>query len=159
MSVLPINLNAADTARFWSKVDRRGPDDCWLWTEGSRKGGYGHFHDCSYVQYSAHRVAFAVTNGNTELKVCHTCNKPACCNPAHLYAGTQRKNVQQCHAEGRAADQRGENNGYVKLTEDDVCEIRRLRNDGWLQREIADIYGISRSHVSDICTGKLWKHV
>ncbi len=155
----PINLSEADEVRFWSKVDMRGPDECWEWTAARSDRGYGHFYDCDYHTFLAHRVAFVITNGDTELYVCHTCNNPSCCNPDHLFAGTQYDNMQQCIAEGRGTDNRGEKQGAHKLTEDDVRAIRALRNDGWLQREIAEDYGISRRHVSDICSGKRWKHI
>ncbi len=158
ISVKPINLSEADKVRFWFKVDMRGPDECWEWQACHNGAGYGHFK-INGSMYLAHRVAFIVTNGDTELLICHTCDNPSCCNPNHLYAGTMKDDCRDRDERGRAADQCGENNGYVKLTEDDVREIRELRNDCWLQREIADIYGISRSHVGNICTGKNWKHI
>jgi len=30
-------------ARFWSHVDRRGDDECWIWTASVDTGGYGQF--------------------------------------------------------------------------------------------------------------------
>nr|WP_281357473.1 HNH endonuclease [Brasilonema bromeliae] len=53
----------------------------------------------------------------------------------------------------------GVKHGQAKLTEDDVREIRRLRSEGKLHREIALIFGISRKQVSDICIGRYWSHV
>lgn len=161
----PINLSEADIARFWTKVDRAGPDDCWEWTKHRDKGGYGGFYGCNYSKYLAHRVAFVVTNGDTELLVCHHCNNPSCCNPKHLYAGTQKDNIRQCHVEGRAVDNtraidnRGEKCSKAKLTKSDVCEIRALRVDGWLLREIAEKYGIRLTTVSAIIRNKTWKHI
>lgn len=32
-----------DEARFWSHVDRRGPDECWPWTAYKDRWGYGYF--------------------------------------------------------------------------------------------------------------------
>jgi hypothetical protein len=36
-------IKGDDEARFWSYVDKRGPDECWLWTGGLDIGGYGVF--------------------------------------------------------------------------------------------------------------------
>lgn len=75
--------------------------------------------------------------------VCHVCNNRACCNPNHLYAGTQKDNIQQCYAEGRGADRRGERHGNAKLTELEAREIRRLYAGGWFQYEIAKEFGLN----------------
>ncbi len=156
----PIKLTEADIARFWEKVDRRGPKECWEWQATRISNGYGRFR-IGHFLYRAHRVAFVITNSDTKLQVCHYCNNPPCCNPKHLYAGTQKDNVQQCIAEGRftRGDNCGEKQGHAKLTEADVREIRRLYAGGWLQRVIAKEYGINQTAVSKICTGRNWKHI
>jgi len=155
--VRPIKLSEADEIRFWEKVDICGPDDCWEWT-AFREKGYGRFQ-LNGSSYRANRIAFVVTNGDTELRVLHTCDNPPCCNPAHLFAGTQDDNNRQCRDRGRAVYVCGEKHGCAELTEDDVHAIRKLYADGWVQCEIAEEYGISQSNVSDICSGKNWKHI
>lgn len=154
-----INLTEADKVRFREKVDKRGPDDCWEWTGYRDKKGYGRFYDCNGVLYQANRVAYAITDGDTDFCVLHHCDNPPCCNPNHLYAGTDADNARDRDKRGRAADTRGEDNGRAKLTEDDVREIRRLRAGGWLQCEIAEEFGIIRQQVSRICNCKQWKHI
>lgn len=158
-TIRPINLSKADTARFWSEVDKRGPNDCWEWTGYRNRQGYGQFYSCTHTPYLTNRVAYVVTNGDTGLLVLHTCNNPPCCNPAHLYVGTDKDNRHKCVTEDRAFDTRGENSGRAKLTESEVCEIRALYAGGWVQRKIAEKYGISQSQVSHICTGANWKHL
>jgi len=38
-----IEMTESDVARFWSKVDKRGPDDCWEWNAHKYPNGYGLF--------------------------------------------------------------------------------------------------------------------
>jgi len=154
---IPIVLTGADIDRFWTSVDSRSADGCWEWRAWRDKDGYGRF---TFARRSAgaHRVAFVITKGNTHLYVCHTCNNPACCNPRHLYAGTQQANVQQAHSEGRV-DFVGKQNNYAKLTEVEVRKIRALCNVGTPQRSVALRFGIDQSTVSLINTGKLWAHL
>jgi len=55
---------------------------------------------------------------------------------------------------------RGEGNHFAKLTEDDVREIRRLiKSKEMKQRDMAKIYGVSESTITDIKTRKSWKHL
>lgn len=50
----------------------------------------------------------------------------------------------------------GEANGNSKLTEAQVAEIRRLRTEGKLLKEIAPLFGVSLVLVSYICRGTVW---
>lgn len=85
--------------RFWAKVDKAGPDDCWLWTGG--KGGtakhvYGIFRlSAGGKTYCAHRFAYELTHGEIpdgmEVDHRHTCSK-LCVNPAHLRLATGKQN-------------------------------------------------------------------
>jgi len=56
----------------------------------------------------------------------------------------------------RGTNARGEHNGYAKLTEADIHKIRAMRRAGALQREIAALFGVSQSLISDILAGKRW---
>jgi len=51
----------------------------------------------------AHRVAWTVTNGliPKKMNVLHHCDVPSCCNPAHLFLGSQKDNVQDMMSKGR----------------------------------------------------------
>jgi len=81
--------------RFWAKVDRRGPTDCWLW-QGSRCGGYGHLRvgGRSRRKVYAHRVAYKLHRGgiSSGLEIDHLCRTPSCVNPAHMELVTKREN-------------------------------------------------------------------
>lgn len=91
--------------RFWSKVDRGAPDDCWPWLRAISQDGYGRFVVSLDPQrvVGAHRVAFELTAGAIPhgMNVLHHCDNPRCVNPAHLYAGTQAQNVADMMRRGR----------------------------------------------------------
>ncbi|MEU7240323.1 HNH endonuclease [Streptomyces sparsogenes] len=95
--------NLTPLERFWSKVDKRGPEDCWEWTGGRNGQGYGVFYVANEKFY-AHRWITAQAIGRplrgprdghpagTE-DACHRCDNPPCCNPNHLYVGTRKRNA------------------------------------------------------------------
>lgn len=83
--------------RFWEKVDKRGPDDCWPWTASYRPHGYGQFAETPTRIRPAHVVAYELTVGPVPdgLEIDHTCRNRGCCNPAHLEAVTHAENIRR----------------------------------------------------------------
>lgn len=148
-------------ARFWSLVDRAGPDDCWLW-RGSRKGnGYGRFKVVSYQMAHANRVAWVIANGRDpgELLVRHSCDNPPCCNPAHLLLGTHADNMQDKVDRGRCVGrpQTGESNANAHLTIDQVGEIVQAFRRHEPNTHIARRYPVGHALISRIRTGRSWQ--
>jgi hypothetical protein len=86
--------------------------------------------------------------------VCHRCDNPPCCNPAHLFLGTDLDNHADMIAKGRRAVFAGDANPGAKLTPGQVEEIRSATG---LQREIAARFGISEASVGLIKRGKRWR--
>lgn len=145
---------------FHRRVRSGAPDECWPWLGSLNTCGYGNvrYQGRSYI---AHRLAYELATGNApgEARVCHTCDNPPCCNPAHLFLGTQAENIADCIAKGRFRSHRGENHNLARLTETQVLEIRRLRADGWPHKAIAERFAITTNHVSMICRRRIWTHL
>jgi hypothetical protein len=90
-------------ARFWAKVDRKSPSECWPWLAHVNPcGGYGQFKIDGRTE-RAHRVAFVLATGQSisGYVVRHWCHNAPCCNPAHLKRGTQQQNVRDAIAARR----------------------------------------------------------
>lgn len=99
--------------RFWSKVDKNGPDappswdgaaltgNCWLWTAASMPAGYGNFmerHEGNVPHWiGAHRYAYQTLVGSIAdgLTLDHLCRRPACVNPDHLEPVTKAENTRR----------------------------------------------------------------
>ena len=151
--------------RFWDQVQRGAPGECWLWTGKKIRGGYGDHVasvDGRWKHTIAHRFAWAEANGPIPvgLLVLHRCDVPACVNPAHLFLGTQQDNMNDQAAKGRRPPAEGERNKHARLTEEQVREIRRLVNEEGAKRtDVGARFGVDRSWVSLIASGRAWSHV
>ena len=151
-------LNAKAEAfmtRFKSKFIEKSRSDCWLWTASTLPSEYGQFGVDGKVK-KAHRVSWELHKGPIPegLCVCHKCDVPSCVNPNHLFLGTNAENSRDMAKKGRAP--RGERSGHAKVTED---QVRAIRADTRLQREIAPDYGLSQATISQIKLRSRWAHV
>jgi hypothetical protein len=91
--------------RLWSKVSTGWESDCWEWQGATGDAGHGHLGPSGAVRrhVQAHRLAWEFFNGQIPagMSVCHHCDNPPCCNPAHLFVGTHADNMRDMARKGR----------------------------------------------------------
>lgn len=144
--------------RFWQRVEKAGPNECWNWT-GTNIKGYGVIAGLLYgkryvpkgQKILAHRVSWIMANGEIPdldqhhgWVVMHSCDNPRCVNPAHLSLGTQLANVADMHAKNRRGlvpGKIGSAHKHASLTDAQVAEIRASTL-GTV--ELAKRYGVGR---------------
>jgi HNH endonuclease len=174
-------------ARFWEKVQRGSPEECWPWLAAIDPGsGYGAFSYARAMRkflplekvgnaIAAHRVAFFLHHGSLppDLNICHTCDYRPCCNFHHLFAGTQAENLQDMVSKGRAASGerhgskihpnatlRGERHPNARFSAEDVAAMRRMKqeNPKMSYRTIGAIFNTAAATAWLIITGRSRKH-
>jgi hypothetical protein len=149
-------LTSKELKRYESKLRDEG--NCIIWTGSKDARGYGVVRNKRF-DARASILAFYLEHGIIPegMLVCHSCDNPLCCNPAHLWAGTHLENMQDCIAKGRWKDQKGSANPRSRLTEEQVREILAIK--GLSHQQIANRYGIARTAITRILNGKRWNHV
>lgn len=133
---------------FWPFVQKG--DGCWLWTGSTMDGRYGKVVFGSGRWCHAHRFAFFLHHGPIPpgMLVCHHCDTPPCCNPYKcLFLGTHAENMADMARKGRAVYRQ-------KITLAEASEIIARFARGEKQKAIAVDYGIDRSTVSYLASGK-----
>jgi hypothetical protein len=169
LCVNPNHLVVGDEARFYNKVIKWGEANggCWVWTGLHDKNGYGRFRlfeGGKKIDIRAHVYSWQLTNNHKVrtdigMMVMHKCDHPYCVNPDHLSLGTQKDNMSDMRSKGREPDFLGEKNPSSKLTADDVREIRRLRQTGMTQPQLAAQFKVIQQTISSILNYKIWKHI
>jgi DNA-binding transcriptional regulator YiaG len=148
--------------RFWSKLDKRGPDECWPWL-GCKCRGYGQILHENGKYIGAHVAALIVAGRYIEgMDVLHNCNNPECVNERHLRNGTHQENMQDAIRAGTFRHRpqgKGEKHSLHILTECDVKQIRRWASVGLSHGEVAKAFGVARKTVSKVVSRETWDHV
>jgi hypothetical protein len=132
---------------------------CWLWLGATDGEGYGYLkRRKNGKQYGikAHRHIWEFFNGKIPIgmNALHRCDIPLCVNPNHIFLGTQTDNVRDMESKGRAVHFSGEKNGRAKLSEDQVCEIRKSKLPS---RHLGRIYNVSKTQILRIRKGLSWQ--
>lgn len=153
--------------RFWNKVNKNGsipkhrPElgHCWEWTASLSEWGYGNFR-MKGKTLKSNRLAWQFTYGDIPdgLQALHKCDNPKCCNPEHLFLGTNKDNVDDKVNKGRARGLPGESNPSHKLTFEQVKYIReRYAQGGISWAKLGKEIDISKRQVGKIIRGESWK--
>jgi hypothetical protein len=133
--------------RDWVDDDRGFTTPCHIWQRGKTTAGYGQsYRSGGRIPTLAHREAYEERYGPIPqgLQVDHLCRQRDCVNPDHLEAVTSQVNNQRMPS--------------VKLTYDDVQEIRKLR--GVMSGpKVGSLYGVGHGSIYHIWRGKGWQNV
>lgn len=163
--------------RFMRFVKIRQEDDCWEWIGFRDEDGYGIFR-VQMHNYRAHVASYLLFNLNLkefpypEEKALgspmglHTCDRPWCVNPDHIYPGDAKQNAKDMVDRGRSTKgtkarlaSMASKDGHVKLTEEKVIEIRARAARGEMQKVLATEYGVGRPQIHRIITYQRWKDI
>lgn len=154
--VLAPNNPLNDVMRYLRRLEVDG--DCWIYTGATDPGGYGRAAGGRLV----HRLIWAWATGQAltaDIVIRHSCDRPPCCRPSHLLAGTQADNIRDMHERGRAAPVpglRGDQLPQAKLTAADVIRLRIDHAAGATTSVLAERYSITAEQVRNIVKRKQW---
>jgi HNH endonuclease len=153
-SGLPVQWS---TAEFMKRC-RISAAGCWEWQWGKNRRGYGKVV-VHYKNVAAHRLSWTVHRGQIPdgMLVCHRCDNPPCCNPDHLFLGTNADNMRDAYDKGRSV--RGERVHTVRLTEAQVLTIAQRIKDGETSADLAREFGVAHGTIWFIEKKRSWKYL
>jgi hypothetical protein len=143
---------------FFKNISKeKHPNDCWIYMVGAR---YGKMK-IGEKTVSAHRYSYELHHGEvSEGKViCHKCDVKLCVNPEHLFIGTQKDNIHDMFSKNRDNRPKGSKHHNTKLNEEKVLGIKELLMKGFKIKEVAEIYKVPYSTISQIKSEKSWRHI
>ena len=148
-------------SRFWSKVNKLSPEECWPWIGAKSSWGYGNFR-FRKKPWPAHRVVWVLNHGEIPkgMYICHKCDNPPCCNPDHLFMGTPKENTADMFNKGYNHNHlRGSNHPLARFNENEILEIKKLLHHGVKQTHIARMFNTRQSHISKIKRNEIWGYL
>jgi len=145
---------------FWNKVAITADDNqCWEWKAMLFPNGYGRMK-VGGKDTLAHRIAWMHPNYIIPkgMCVCHSCDNPKCCNPKHLWLGTNQENTADKVSKNRQT--MGESVNTCKLSPIQVVEVRlRYASGETNSSKLAREFGISAAGMRLIIKRINWKQV
>jgi len=132
---------------------------CWNWLGSIGSHGYGQMWN-GFGPELVHRIFYKKNKGPIPEghHVLHKCDNTRCINPDHLYAGTAKNNADDREFRERGNHAKGERNALAKLTEEDICLIRKLA-ESESQRALGRRFKVAHTTIGAVIRGKAWVHV
>jgi len=150
--------------KYESKILRIPESGCWIWMGAVKT----HKHPYGWVgykgkNYNAHRLFYMLHHGiqltNPKILICHTCDVPQCVNPDHLFAGTQKQNVNDMWQKNRQARRLIKPKCRSILNPAQVFEIRKKCLAGISDSDLSKIYKVKKETIRDIRLYRRWKNL
>ena len=147
--------------RFLRRVNKQGKivseelGNCWEWLGAKYGEGYGQLKLHIWSEKLTHRWSykhFKKENISDKL-VRHKCDNRSCVNPEHLELGDSIDNV-------RDMLKRNKNNPCGrKFNKEQIDEIKKIRDEGKMYKEIATLYNCNRRTIERLCLNKTYTEI
>jgi predicted XRE-type DNA-binding protein len=152
-----MKITPEQEARFWAKVDKAAPGECWHWTACRSKDGYGKVNLYGRCRPATHIALILDGRPRPEkLSALHHCDNPTCVNPRHLYWGDDAQNTCDKIARNRHNPKFGSEHQNSKLTEAQVVEILKSTE---TQVALAKKFGVTQGLIGHIRRRIAWSHI
>ncbi len=153
---------------------------CWEYQGAKTRNGYGNIgrrEGGRLINHVAHRFVYEKMVGKIPegMQANHKCDNRICCNPAHIFIGTQKDNMEDAYAKGRVPRnphehknwwsggpekhaRKGEQNGRSILDRETVKYIRHLYYaERHNQVQLGKHFGVCRTQIGRIVKGVSWR--
>lgn len=139
-----------------SMVEMCPKTGCWLWKGSCNlKNGYGQFGS-NGKKLKPHRfyfLAFRPHGLPHGLHALHVCDVKRCCNPWHIFPGTNLDNRLDSKLKGRVPKNENHWNAKINL---DIAEMIRSSPENGIA--VAKRFGVSRATVCRVRRNQMWLH-
>lgn len=137
-----------------SSIEKIPESGCWIWMKSVGSHGYGQIMFPDHKPRLVHRLSYEayIAKIPDKLHVLHKCDVRSCCNPAHLFIGTAKDNMQDCKKKKRNSPPPiGQN---YKLTVEQRKEIRNRKLNGESTKLLAFEFKVDKSRILQLARDK-----
>lgn len=160
----PDHIREKAIKTFWETEFWSNKAGCWLWPKSVASGGYGGMAfseggKSNQYHFTCHRLSWEIHHGAIPENqwVLHKCDERRCCNPDHLFLGSEEDNWKDMYSKKR--NPRGERHPNAKLNADQVAEIKWHLAQGRTSASLARQYGVAEGTIGNIKQGNNWPDV